>query len=331
MARLAFQARLFGWGLAYWLRSSHNHARLRLRGRPAPGFDYRTTGRVLAHALGLRRLGWVSYGQSSGEGAGSQLFWMLAARALARGLGVPYAHRPFAALDHAEGDAAEFARGWEVCLNFGLGELPLAQAAGPGLDVLELNDTPLWNPRLLAWLKAGIPAQAADLRARFRHARRPPARGERLRVAVHLRRGDVSVQRSAHMFTPASQVRATAEAIVAVLAELGLAHDLEIVSQGRPEDFAELAGLACTLVLDEPAQASFARLAEADVLVAAKSRYSYFAGLICDGVVLYETPPVLPPGEGWLAVTGGRFDASAFAARVRALRPAGLQRASNTA
>lgn len=120
--------------------------------------------------------------------------------------------------------------------------------------------------------------------------------------------------------TSLGQVRATAEAIIARLAARAIAYELSVVSQGRPEVFAELDGLACILVLDEDAPTSFARLAEADVLVLARSRYSYFAGLICEGAVLYEEPAVLPPADGWLAIHSGKFPEAAFEARVQALR-----------
>lgn len=264
---------------------------------------------MLLHALGLRRIGHVTHLPAPGEGACSQALASLMARALADELGTAYVHTPLAQLAHAEGDPDQFARRWENLLGIGEGYLPIADAAGPGLDINALFRSDLYTPRSRSLLHRAMERLLADLRTRF-HAEASPRNGP-LVVAVHVRRGDVTPSRNAHMWTPPEQVRSMAQGLSACLGNAEIAHELAIVSQGVEADFPELTGLGCRFVLDEDPLASFRRLAEADVLVVAKSSYSYFAALLSRGVVL-EGDCGYPRLSHWLPCRQGAFDEAAL-------------------
>lgn len=323
----AFRGRAFGLkllllGLAAGLdRQARNALRLAL-GRERHQRDNRAAGQVLGHVLGLGAIGHVTHGPAPGEGAGSQALAMLMAQALAEELGATYAHTPFLALNHAEGDAAAFARRWEELLGLGDGSMSSAEATGPRLDINTLFHSDLYNSRSRALLHRAMALRLHALRARY-HAGRPPECSGPLAVAIHVRRGDVSATRNAHMWTPPEQVREAAQRLAECLQGAGIAYDLVIVSQGTEADFPELAGLDCRFVLDEDPLASFERLAAADVLVVAKSSYSCLAGLLSRGVVLEDDCGYLRLPH-WIAAPGGRFDKAAL---LEALAPVLAERA----
>lgn len=305
----SFCWRLLALGLVSALdRQARNTLRFVLRRERHPR-DNAVARQVLLHALGLRRIGHVTHRSAPEEGACSQALASLMARALAGEIGVPYAYTPLAQLAHAEGDPDAFAGRWEDLLGIGEGCVPIAKAVGPGLDINALFHSDLYNPRSRALLHRAMERLLPDLRARF-HAGAPP-RGGPLVVAVHVRRGDVSPSRNAHMWTPPEQVRAVVQRLSACLGGAGIAHELVIVSQGEEADFPELVGLGCRFVLDEDPLASFRRLAEADVLVVAKSSYSYFAALLSRGVVL-EGDCGYPRLPHWLPCRQGAFDEAAL-------------------
>lgn len=314
---IAFRGRAFGlklllFGLASGLgRQARNAGRLML-GRERHGRDNRAARQVLGHVFGRAPIGHVTHGAAPGEGAGSQALAMLMAQALADQLGTAYAHTPFLALNHAEGDAAEFARRWEDLLQLGASYPPVADAPGQGLDINALFQSDLYNPRSRTLLHRAMARQLPALRARF-HAARPKAQSGPLTVAIHVRRGDVSATRNAHMWTPPDELREVAQRLSGCLAGAGIAHELLIVSQGTPADFPELAGLDCRFVLDEDPLASFERLAAADVLVVARSSYSCLAGLLSRGVVLEDSCGYLRLPH-WIAAPGGQFDEAALLA-----------------
>lgn len=307
----SFCWRLLALGLVSALgRRVRNAVRLVLR-RERHLRDNTAARQVLLHAIGLRRIDHVTHRPAPGEGACSQALASLMARALAAEIGVPYAHTPLAQLAHAEGDPEAFAERWEDLLGIGEGCKPVSDASGLALDINVLFHSDLYNPRSRALLHRATERLLPDLRTRF-HAGASPLGGP-LMVAIHVRRGDVTPSRNAHMWIPPEQVRATAQRLSACLGGAGIAHELVIVSQGAEADLPELAGLGCRFVLDEDPLASFRSLAEADVLVVAKSSYSYFAALLSRGVVL-EGDCGYPRLPHWLHCRQGAFDEAALLA-----------------
>ena len=320
--RIAFYARLFGYGLFHaGLRWAKNAARLVLR-RDRHRADNRVAWQLLGHALGLRRIGHVTNRLARGEGAASQAAGMLMAKAVSRRLGVPYAYNPFCELDHNEGAPEEYARRWDDCLNLGLGEVGPDDAPGVGLDIYALFASDLYNPQFTRHLFAIIEEMVPELRARHYRGRAPQANPRPI-VALHVRRGDdVTHDRNSYMWTPPDQVRALIGGVVAALEQLGIEHDLIVVSLGEEADFPELADLPCQFFLNERALTSFRRLVEADVLVMGMSGYSHLAGLLSDGLVIYDQCG-FPPMRHWLACPKGRVDSARLEPRIAALLASG--------
>jgi hypothetical protein len=312
-----FYAALLGNMLHSMLdRHAKNAARLVLR-RTLHRRDNRIVLPMLAHMIGLRRLSYVTHRPLPGEGACSQALGMVLARCLAQGLGLPYAHTPLAELNHAEGPADDYARRWEKMLNLGQGKMTAVGASGPGVDVVDLYMSDMYNPRTIKRLYTMMIPLLPELRAAYSGSH-SLAKNAKFTVALHIRRGDVTAERNVHMWTPLAEVRELAEAIIGVLQGLDIAYDLIVVSQGTEADFLEFADLDCGMVLNEDALASFQRLVDADVLILAKSSFSYFAGLLSNGLVI-DPAQAYPPQPAWLTLENG-LDVAEFETRLARYR-----------
>ena len=94
---------------------------------------------------------------------------------------------------------------------------------------------------------------------------------------------------------------------------------IEIFSQGEAAMFADLAALGASLRLDEPALDTHRALVEADILVMSKGAYSYTAGVLNDGITLYD-PQKYRPLQGWVVrAPDGSFDEALVARRLAPL------------
>ena len=75
---------------------------------------------------------------------------------------------------------------------------------------------------------------------------------------------------------------------------------LNIFSQGQPSDFQDFFEYEPDIFLDEDEFKTFHSLVKADVLIMAKSSFSYLAGLLNEGIVIYE-PFWHKPQRNWLS------------------------------
>lgn len=228
--------------------------------------------------------------------------------------GLRYAHTPLESVAHCpeEMDVHTWSRSWENHFNLGLGE-PLAEEIEsqiPLIHTRRANRLFLRSNRIYAVPHChkitdlhpeGWNAISTEIRQKY-HSSPKPVLPEKLdhtiRIAVHLRRGDVSEA------GPFSERFTSSESLVFLLQKLlrsleGMMVDLHLFSQGAPDDFASFANLGATLHLDEDPLKSFHWMAEADILFTAKSTFSYLAGMIGGGLVCYE-PFWHPPLPGWI-------------------------------
>ncbi len=302
-------------------RQTKNTARRLLRLQPARR-DNAALWAMLGHALGRRPIDWVTHEPAPGEGAGSQALAMLMARALAEELGVPYAHTPFGQINHSQGNADEYARRWEEGLGLGRGMPVAATMEGQCLSINAVFRSDSFSTAAGNRLLRRIFPQRHELHihaplasATTGTAKHPASP---LDVTVHLRRGDVTATRNVHMWVPTEQTATLVRAVTEVLDAAGIAHRITVISQGHESDFPELADLCHAFALDEDPLTSFSRMAQADLLVPANSSFSYLAGLLGRGIVLYDDCGYAAPGD-WLHCPGGRVDRHMLTRRLGAL------------
>jgi hypothetical protein len=245
------------------------------------------------------------------DGGGSQVHQTLAVRAFCRALDIPYAHRAFSAMEHARGpDEVER---WEQL--FGLGQdspraddLPMPLVSLPRF----VRNPWLWRrPCVLTGVEvhpfiAANPGAYDSVRVDARRNYRgvPPPREDdgTLAVAVHVRRGDAVGK--ANRFTPDAVVVRWIAAVQEAASRLGWSTTVTVFSQGAAGMFSAYVDTGARLSLDGDPLDAINRMVHADVLIMARSSFSYVAGLLnTHGVVLCE-PHKHPPMRDWEVVVG---------------------------
>jgi hypothetical protein len=215
-----------------------------------------------------------------GEGAGSQAFMAMNAIAFARASGLEYVHTPFVKIAHS-GREPE----WEAFFNLGEGE-------AWGLDAVDFADQ-LGTTRLNE--RDFMVRLTPEFRRKYYRGAKPKTNPVPA-IAIHIRRGDVGPEH--YMWSDPNRVLGALEKALTIVGGKSV---VKIFSQGSRSDFPELDQNICAeWYLDADPLWTMAELIEADVLVMAKSRFSYVAGVLSDGVKIYQPYPESPPLRDWL-------------------------------
>ena len=166
------------------------------------------------------------------------------------------------------------------------------------------------------------------LRRKYRHNKPVRAPGP-FTIAVHMRRGDVTAEdkKVARNFTPNLVFFNTLSQIKQIVSMKLRGARMQVYSQGSPEMFRDLAALGCELHLNEPALATHRQLVEADVLVMSKGAFSYTAGVLNEGITLYDRQKYRALEDWIVRGPDGSFNRAEFSARLDVL----LARRSATA
>jgi hypothetical protein len=271
------------------------------------------------------------------DGAGAQANACITGMAFAQAMGIGYVHTPFQSIQHAVGDKAAWTARWEGFFGLGQGETIVASDhAAYGLKHF-LDNSALWKNHgstVAAAHFEGVCNQHTDFytaiipRLREKYAVSDKSgialdRGdEQVAVAVHIRRGDVSKDDAvtggrfsddAHLVQKIREIRQ-------VMDSLGLTARINVYSQGLAEDFADFAELGCHLQINKDAFETFHNLVKSDVLVTAKSAFSFVAGLLSEGVKIYEPFAKQPPADWLVSEIDQPIDKARFAEKIRALK-----------
>jgi hypothetical protein len=258
------------------------------------------------------------------DGAGSQAQAAMSAICLAEAFGLPYIHRPFTVVEHTESGMRDWIRQWEDYFNLGSGARQLAHCSGPVVPLDELLMAPdKWPataivaaPHYLRFCNQdpqGWERALPSLRSKF-HKNKQPQPGNAFTIALHVRRGDVTTDDKKHAsrFTPNAAFIHTLECLKeAVAARVSDARIL-LFSQGDSAIFEEFARAGCDLRLDCSAIATHRELVEADVLVMSKSAFSYTAGVLNEGISLYDPHKYRPLRDWIVRAPDGGFDKQEF-------------------
>lgn len=249
------------------------------------------------------------------DGGGAWIAAQISTLIFARLRGLRYAHTPVGPVAHApEGsDPEAWAARWEDFFSLGEGETQVAELTErPRIAVAKPHRSrfrshalhvvshchKVTNHHPEAWA-----AIAPEIRRKYALSPKPQlteVEPGKLTIAVHLRRGDVDPDgRYAERFSPNARVLPCLREIQRILGPGRCAFQLH--SQGKREDFPEFADLGFAFHLDGDPFESFHHMTRADVLLAAKSTFSYLAGLIGTGTVVLDPfwHPALPD---WLTL-----------------------------
>jgi hypothetical protein len=265
------------------------------------------------------------------DGAGSQAQAAMSAICLAEAFGLTYVHRPFSVIEHTEGGMRDWIRQWEDYFNLGCGARQLSQCSGPVVPLDELLMAPeKWPgnaivaaPHYLRFCNQdpqGWERALPSLRSKYQQNKQPQSR-DPFTIALHVRRGDVTTNDKKHAgrFTPNAAFIRTLERLKEAVAARVSGARILLFSQGDSAIFEEFARAGCDLRLDDSAIATHRQLAEADILVMSKSAFSYTAGVLSDGIALYDPHKYRPLCDWILRAPDGAFDKLQFCRQLDAL------------
>ncbi len=239
----------------------------------------------LRHLLGLQRMDKVTCIGVSREGAGSQALMMMSAIIFARACGLTYVHTPFAEISHADRPMREWANAWEAQFNLGLGE---AVTAGDNREIVNFtyNHDELFALFSVNNLTRTFGKTIQEFRRKY-YSNKSFHKNDILTICVHVRRGDVTADMP-HMWTSTPVVAETIREVRAVLDVHRIKHRICVLSQGDYAGVAELESPGVEFFLNADSIWSMQEAIEADILIMAKSCFSYVSALISDGIKIYE-------------------------------------------
>jgi hypothetical protein len=220
------------------------------------------------------------------DGGGAQLHAIMSAFAFCTTEHLRYVHTPMTRIAHGSGE--DWIAKWNGFVDFRQGIDQLS----PDLPVRELDSsasTSDWGkPRVVA--KAHFhaycdqhPAVYENVQEEFRRRcpyLRPTA--DLSVMAVHIRRGDVMINGIARRQTSLTKISVAISSLKKKRPDLFV----KVYSEGIPQEFAQVP--ADELHLNVDVFETLEGLINAEVLLMAKSSFSYVAALLSRGIVVYE-------------------------------------------
>lgn len=269
------------------------------------------------------------------DGAGAQALAVITTQAFAAATGLRYIHTPFAAIAHNDNDDPQWADRWERFFNLGEG----AATDQDGLQRIELKrvmdidvaatdaaDRLYVVQHGLGFTDANpdaLDAIRGVLRQRYNGPDSTDADNIQpdpglIDVAVHIRRGDVSdAGVNAIRYTQNERIKQALANVLEAIEKMGETASVTIYSEGSMEDFADFVQPGVRFNLGGDAFATYHSLVNADVLLMAKSAYSYSAAILSNGVCVYE-PYHRTPLADWISLDeAGDIHRIAFTLRLR--------------
>lgn len=233
------------------------------------------------------------------DGVGAQLLHTLTVQAFCYAFGIPYAHTPLTKVSEKR---RKFSREqcalWEARMKVGEGYPKVRELGLPVVRIGEYIKSPSLyaKPCVLShvngrvFLKKNPGAfNAAAQRLRAKHAVLIGNESRKLQVAIHVRRGDINPKIHPGRYTNNATIITTIKKISSVAQKCNRNMQITVFSQGKEEDFSDFKSEGVALKLDGDPLADFIEMQSADILVTAKSSFSYLAGLLnTHGIVICE-------------------------------------------
>ena len=238
------------------------------------------------------------------DGAGAQIQAVMSSILFSRYFGITYVHTPFSNIAHNPDKETQWEEKWESFANLGANETCVDQISSAGLK--KVNRTypeTIWKTDGHLFIVKHCHAFADQEPDRYnliideliaRYEAKPkkiPIFGNpsSFNIAVHLRRGDVTIDnKESFRYSPNDYSVRVVKQVLSVLRGLGISATVHVYSQGRNSDFADFEPLRVSLHINESPFVTFHNLVKADMLIMAKSSFSYAPALLSRGVKIYE-------------------------------------------
>jgi hypothetical protein len=250
------------------------------------------------------------------DGGGAQIQAMMSVIAFCKAMNLRYVHTPMQRVEHAVGkrDAVR----WEALFRLGMGEPLIDDISNPRLPLHTFLAAPhRWQqpviiqaPHLHPFTDArpDIYAKISD-ELRRKYAGKPPVRSPSyLSIAVHIRRGDVTLQAHPLRYTSNPKIRTAIGGVVRTIERSGYGCRVSIYSEGFEEDFSGIADCSFKLHLNGDPLDALQDMISSDILVMSKSSFSYVAALIHQGLIIYDPFWHRPMSHWHVMETGGQID-----------------------
>lgn len=263
---------------------------------------------VIFHIIPFKRRGYITCaGKTDGLGAQAQAIY--SAMLYSHVNGMPYCHTPLHEIAHNYDNNLYFNEEAEHFFGFSEGERNITQLKNH--TIVNLDEISLHSiTKTLGYLfhsdakvifqkshyhnyTDGIASTYSEIRQvlkkkYYTNPKTNPFDEQKkcLQIAYHIRRGDVG-NTDALRYTGNAQIYQSIQQLKAMLERLNIPSVISICSQGKPEDFGNLCEMA-ELHLNGNIFDDFNRLVQSDILFMAKSSFSYCAGLLSEGIVVYE-------------------------------------------
>lgn len=256
----------------------------------------------------------------SGDGVGSQIHSILSILLFAKKFNLTYVHTPVKNIEHYKGDRVEWSLRWEEFFSLGNNEIPIKALESSDVKrvfvkfpfLLNKKSDKLYMVSNCHSYTDTCPADFSliidDLRKKYniKNASSSRINPAQLQLCVHIRRGDVdAVNINSFRYSSNRYILKNLVKILEFYNRQNIDCKVYIYSQGEEKDFLEFKELNATFCLNEDEFTTFDNLVNADILVTAKSSFSYVAGLLNKGIVFYE-PFWHKPLPSWINITSSR-------------------------
>lgn len=237
------------------------------------------------------------------DGVGAQSHAILSTFLFSKLYNIEYVHTPFNRIQHNHKMDPEWERKWEDFFSFRSNIINAREILNRGFKEITLRHPLLLFKKNNYLFSVRNCHECTDLvpdrynlimkkiRSQFRerHITSKLRNREFIKIALHIRRGDVSNEGlHADRFTDPETLNRLLEVITSWLHNNNFKFEIDLFSQGSEEEFSALKHFNPNLKLNQDEFETFISLVDSDVLVTAKSSFSYTAALLCEGLIFYD-------------------------------------------
>jgi hypothetical protein len=257
---------------------------------------------------------------------GAQIHSILSIMLFAKKFNLIYVHTPVKNIGHYKGNRDEWTRRWEDFFSLGNNEVPIKSIESNRIKPVFVKFPFLLNKKkdtlfLVSNCHSFTDTCASDysliiddLRRKYnlRNYSVKHVKTNELQLCVHIRRGDVDqINSNSFRYSSSRSIINNLVKIVEFYKRNNISCKVYIYSQGEEKDFVGFKELNAVLCLNEDEFITFDNLVHADILVTAKSSFSYVAALLNKGIVFYE-PFWHKPLPSWIDITSSKEQIAAI-------------------
>lgn len=234
------------------------------------------------------------------DGACAQVHSIISIILFAKKFNITYVHTPLQNVEHAPGQKSEWSQRWENFFSLGENEIKIEDINRKHLKFKKVKYSFLLYKKENTLYSLSNCHSFTDkfsyeylsiigsLRNKyFKNNKSSPE--ESLIICIHIRRGDVSINNSnSFRYTHNQFLVEKLKTISQLLDSNAVHYKIHIFSQGRLPDFTDFEPFNPVYYLNYDEFETFNSLVGANILLMAKSSFSYMAAILNQGIVLYE-------------------------------------------